>query len=147
MILAALGRTDEAVALLRRREQEYTGRLGKLYLTSLRALLEDNREESLKASDDIRRGSFRDPEGLYHLARQLGHMGETSMALEVLSRAISKGFFCYPAMLRDPWLDGLRGSQQFVDLVRKAQELHREALSAFLALGGDALLGTGAESY
>lgn len=147
MILAALGRTDEAITLLRRREAEYTGRLGKLYLTALRALLEGNRAESLQASDDIRRGTFRDPEGLYHLARQLSHMGETSMALEVLARAITKGFFCYPAMLRDPWLDRLRGSQQFVDLLRKAQELHREAVSSFLAGGGGALLGTGAESY
>ncbi len=63
------------------------------------------------------------------------------MALEMFSRAIDKGFFCYPAMLRDPWLDSLRGLNEFTDLLRKAQELHREAVQAFFALGGDAVLG------
>lgn len=45
LTLAALGRTDEAIAKLRQRE-EIIWRLGKLYLTSLRALLEGHREES-----------------------------------------------------------------------------------------------------
>ena len=63
------------------------------------------------------------------------------MALEMMSRAIDRGFFCYPAMLRDPWLDSLRGLTEFSDLLRKAQELHREAVQAFFVLGGDALLG------
>ncbi|HEY6249147.1 MAG TPA: protein kinase [Candidatus Angelobacter sp.] len=147
MILVALGRVDEAIELLRDREQGHSGRLGKLYLTALRALLEGKREESLKASDEFRRATFRDPEGLYYMARQLARLGEPAMALEMFSRAIDNGFFCYPAMLRDPWLDSLRASKEFVDLLRKAQELHREAVTSFLALGGDLLLGTAAERY
>lgn len=147
LILTALGRTEEAIAFLRRREQAHTGRLGKLYLISLRALLEGNRTESLDSNQDLRKATFRDPEGLYYVARQFANLGEQSIALEMISRAIHHGFFCYPAMLRDPWLDSLRGSKEFIDLMRKAQEMHREAISSYFALKGDMLLGNQAESY
>src|SRR5215510_5494844 len=143
--LAALGRPQEAISVLRQRE--LTGRLGKLLLNTLQTLLEGNREESLRLSEEMRNATFRDPEGLFYLARQCAYLGEQPMALEILSRVISKGFICYPALLRDPWLDSLRGSKGFVELLRKAQEMHREAVKSFHALGGDVLLGTQPESY
>lgn len=147
LALTALGRIDEAVATLRQRELAKPWRLGKLYLTSLRALLEGNREEGLQASEELRKATFRDPEGMYYLARQLSYLGQGAEALEMLSRAIEHGFFCYPAMVRDPWLDGLRGRPDFTELLRKSQQLHREASAVFLAAGGDTLLGMGAEGY
>lgn len=50
-------------------------------------------------------------------------------------------------LLRDPWLDPLRGSKEFIDLLRKAQEVHCEAVQSYLALGGEALLGAQPERY
>jgi serine/threonine protein kinase/tetratricopeptide (TPR) repeat protein len=147
MALASLGRVDEAIIMLREREQTKPWRLGKLYLTSLRALLEDRRTESLEASEELMKTTFRDPEGMYYQARQFSYLGQDAKALSMLSRAIDNGFFCYPAMIRDPWLDALRGRTEFTDLLRKAQELHREAMRAFLAAGGESLLGMQAESY
>ncbi|HEY6306954.1 MAG TPA: protein kinase [Candidatus Angelobacter sp.] len=142
LILASLGRVDQALALLRENERDDAGRLGRLYLTSLRALLEGNRGESVQATNELRKAAFRDPEGLFYLARQLAYLGEQPMALEMFSSAVDRGYFCYPAMLRDPWLDSLRGVKEFTDLLRKAQELHREAAQSFYALGGDAVLGS-----
>src|SRR5260370_40271373 len=72
LALAMLGRVEEAVSLLRQRELAKPWRLGKLFLTSLRALLEGEREESLAASEELMQATFRDPEGMYYLARQLG---------------------------------------------------------------------------
>jgi len=46
--LAMLGRSDEAIALLNRTEPPKSWRLGRLYVTSLRALLEGKRAESLQ---------------------------------------------------------------------------------------------------
>jgi hypothetical protein len=66
---------------------------------------------------------------------------------EMLSRAIDRGFFCYPAMVRDPWLDPLRARSEFTNLLRKSNQLHRDASAAFLAAGGDSLLGIRAEGY
>jgi eukaryotic-like serine/threonine-protein kinase len=142
LCLAALGRGEDALASLEQREPLPGGRLGELYLTSLRTLIEGDRDKSLQASDEFRQATFRDPEGLFYMARQVAYLGETPLALELLSRAIARGFFCYPAMLRDPWLDSLRSSKEFSDLLRKANELHREAVQSFIALGGDVLLGT-----
>ena len=145
--LAALGRLQDAITVLQEKEQIHTGRLGKLLLNTLQTLLEGKRDESLRLSEEMRNATFRDPEGLFYLARQCAYLGDQPMALEILSRVINKGFMCYPAFLRDPWLDSLRGSQEFVELLRKAQEMHREAVRSFLALGGDVLLGTQPESY
>ena len=147
LALAALGRVDEAITMLREREQIKPWRLGKLYLTSLRALLEDKRAESLEASEELMKTTFRDPEGMYYQARQFSYLGQDTKALSMLSRAIDNGFYCYPAMIRDPWLDTLRGRTEFTDLLRKAQELHRKAQRAFLAAGGESLLGMQSESY
>jgi eukaryotic-like serine/threonine-protein kinase len=147
MILMTMGRSEEALAVLHRKEEIHAGRLGGLYLASLRALLQGNRDESVRASDEIGQSSFRDPEGLFYQGRQLAYQGEKPMALEMLARAVHKGFFCYPALLRDPWLDSLRGAPEFVDLLRHAQEMYRNAVRAFFELGGDTLLGTQVESY
>ena len=144
--LAMVGRTEEAIAKLRQRE-EIIWRLGKLYITSLRALLEGNPEESLKACDELRKATFRDPEGIYYLARQLSFLGEQDRALETLSRAINHGFFCYPAMVHDPWLDSIRTRSEFTALLRQANQLQREASAAFVAGGGDTLLGLRPDAY
>jgi len=145
--LTALGRIEEALAILRQRELAKPWRLAKLLLTSLRSLLEGNREESLEASEEMRRATFRDPEGMYYLARQFSYLGRAEEALEMLSRAIDHGFFCYPAMVRDPWLDSLRARPDFTELLRKSQQLHREASASFFAARGDTLLGIRAEGY
>jgi serine/threonine protein kinase len=145
--LVGLGRLEEAVALLRQREAEKPWRLGWLYLTSLRAQLEGKREESLEANTEIRKSTFRDPEGIFYYARQLSYFRLEDEALETLSRSIDSGFFCYPAMVRDPWLDPLRSRPEFTAILRKCQQLHREASAAFLSFGGDTLLGLPAESY
>ena len=141
LALAMLGRTEDAIAFLKKREQPKSWRLGKLFVTSLRALLEGNRAESLRDSDELLAATFRDPEGWYYLARQLSYLSEAERAFIALSRAVDWGFFCYPAMARDPWLDPLRGYPEFKRILAKAHKVHDEALAAFDAGKGPALLG------
>jgi len=147
LALAMLGRVEEAVSLLQQRELAKPWRLGKLYLTSLRTLLEGKREESLAVSEELMQATFRDPEGMYYLARQLAYLDQEAQALEMLSRAVNGGFFCHSAMLRDPWLDSLRTRTELKALLNKAQQLHREASAAFVAGGGASLLGIHSEGY
>jgi hypothetical protein len=137
--LAMLGRVDEAIALLKERENVHS-RLGKLYLISLRALLEGDRAESLKASDELLSATFRDPEGWYYLARQLSYLSEADRAFIALAKC-ADGFFCYSTLAGDPWLDPLRGYPAFKQILRKTQMQHQEALTVFQAEGGPALLG------
>jgi non-specific serine/threonine protein kinase len=147
IVLAMLGRVEEAVSLLRQCELAKPLRLGKLFLTSLRAFLEGNREEGREASAELMKATFRDPEGMYYIARQFSYFREEDPALDMLSRAIDNGFFCHQAMVRDPWLDALRARPEFTDLLRKAHQLQREASAAFLTGGGPALLGIRSEGY
>ena len=44
-------------------------------------------------------------------------------------------------MVREPWLDPLRGLPEFTALLRKAHAPYLEAHNAFLAVGGATLLG------
>jgi tetratricopeptide (TPR) repeat protein len=147
LVLGMTGRVEEAVSMLQQRELDKPWRLGKLYLTSLRTLLEGKCEESLAVSQELMQATFRDPEGMYYLGRQFAYLHEEAQALEILSRAVDNGFFCHQAFLRDPWLDSLRTRTEFTALLGKAHQLHREALTAFLAGGGPSLLGIYSEGY
>lgn len=84
---------------------------------------------------------FKDPEGLFYTARHLAHLGQHDDALETLACPTMRGFHCYPALARDPWLDTLRGSLRFVEVLRQSAALNREARAAFVAAGGDKVLG------
>ena len=141
LALASLGRVGEAIELLRSSEQRNLPRFGKLFLVSLRALLEGKREESLQASRELMQAAFRDPEGNYQLARQVAYLNQSAEALQLLARAVEGGFFCYSTMARDPWLDSLRGTKELPRLLRMAEKRHHEAVEIFFNSGGTALLG------
>ncbi|HEY6332860.1 MAG TPA: winged helix-turn-helix domain-containing protein [Blastocatellia bacterium] len=50
-----------------------------------------------------------DPEALYKIAQAYAVLGDQPSSLRVLGRAIDGGFFCYPYMVRDPLMAGIRG--------------------------------------
>ncbi len=61
--LGMLGRVDEAIALLKEKEPSVQEQLGKMFMISLRLLLEGNRDASLQAIDERFITAIRDPEG------------------------------------------------------------------------------------
>ena len=139
--LAMLGRVEEAIAMLKEKELVVPERLGQVFMSSLRTLLEGNREASLQASDLLISGGFKDPEGKYYLARQLAALNDAVRATFVLESTVDGGYFCYPQMASDPWLDPLRADAGFKRILEKAQALHQEAIEVFRAEGGPPLLG------
>jgi len=137
-----MGRTLEAITVLKQRElEDIPYELIRLYIVSLRALLDGNRRESLEIAEQAISSHFLGPEELFYFARQIAYLGEQERVLAVLRQAIDGGFFCVPALTRDPWLDPLRTQAGFQDLLQRAQARHREALIAFNAEGGDRVLG------
>jgi hypothetical protein len=108
---------------------------------SLRNMLEGNREASLAATNELIERGFKDPEGTYYLARQLACLRDAGGAIRVLNNSVEGGYFCYPQMASDPWLDPIRGDVGFRRILDRAQELHREAIEVFRAEGGPRLLG------
>jgi DNA-binding winged helix-turn-helix (wHTH) protein/tetratricopeptide (TPR) repeat protein len=136
-----LGRAEEALAVLRDLEPKIPTRL-RDFILAARTLLEGRPAESIAAVGRVVASDFRDPEGLFYLSRHLAHLNETGAALDLFERVVAGGFFCFPAMARDPWLDALRKKPAFARLLRQAQVQHQAALEAFKHLGGDQMLGT-----
>jgi serine/threonine protein kinase/tetratricopeptide (TPR) repeat protein len=139
--LAYLGREQEALTLLRKGEHEFQQELIRNYLMSLRALLEGKQAESLKATDRAVRLIHKGGEELYYMVRQLAYLGETTRAIQELERSVEYGFFCYQAMVRDPWLNSLRSDQEFMRILQGARRRHDQARQMFLDHGGERLLG------
>jgi non-specific serine/threonine protein kinase len=138
LALLTLGRREEALAAL-----EDVGpalpHLLKLYVNALTHLIRNEREESLA---NVRKlAGIHDPEGRYYAARHLAHLGDPDTALSLLTGVVEDGFFCVPALARDPWLDSLRGTPEFAAIVRRAEARHRQALISFLTAEGDRVLG------
>ena len=103
-------------------------------------MLEGDTGASVDAVERIVSSPFSDPEGLYNLARHLAHLNRVDSALNLLERVVAGGFFCYPAMLRDPWLEPIRTIPGFTKLLKKVEGKHRAAESEFRKLGGNQAL-------
>jgi DNA-binding winged helix-turn-helix (wHTH) protein/tetratricopeptide (TPR) repeat protein len=138
--LAALGRAAEAVPVLRRLE-ERTGTRMRDFMIAARTLLEGAASESIAAIDRIVASGFSDPEALFYLTRHLAHLNEPNRGLELFRRVVAGGFFCFPAMVRDPWLDALRGRREFARLLRQARARHRAAEATLERVKGESALG------
>jgi serine/threonine protein kinase/tetratricopeptide (TPR) repeat protein len=143
--LAALGRTSEAIARARELEEASLPTLYRSYVRGLRCLFEGNRTEAAEAFAIVTgRSPVRDPCALYYLGRIMAYLGDSTRALDYLGRAVKGGFFCFPWMTRDPWVDSLRHLPAFRRLLDDCESRHRQALDAFVRAGGDRLLGLSA---
>ncbi|MBI1898943.1 MAG: protein kinase [Acidobacteria bacterium] len=142
--LAMLGREQEAADALRAntRVPAFT----REFMEPLQLIFEGRKDESLRCLRGLldrvttSRGLLYDPEGIYHVARQLAWCGERAEALEYLGVTVEQGFYCFPAFLRDPWLDSLRSDLAFNAILRRAEERYREAVAAFYRASGDRVL-------
>jgi eukaryotic-like serine/threonine-protein kinase len=139
--LVAMGENQIALSKLRERERSggATGAVQGI-MRSLRAYLEDNREECLNAIAAADTAIRRDPETLFYSARQLARINETDRAISALSTAVHRGFLCASAISRDPWFDPLRSLPRYVELIHEAERRRIETHAAFLAAGGEQVI-------
>jgi TolB-like protein/tetratricopeptide (TPR) repeat protein len=143
LALAHIGRGEDAVAALRPLEEKTKTRM-RDFMAAARTMIEGDTPASLAAVQRIITSPFGDPEALYYLSRHLARLNERDSALDVFQRAVDGGFFCYPAMLTDPWLDSLRTDTRFQTLLARAEAQHREAEESFNAAQGARILGASA---
>jgi hypothetical protein len=140
--MSQLGREPDAIQLLRERLQEPSSLpLICLHGRSLLALLESRAEDSVREAESYLQGGCRDPESLYYIARQFAYCGMRARALEILNQVAEQGYVCFPVLARDPWLDSLRGENDFTRVLRTAETSYQDAAQAFLAAAGDRILG------
>jgi DNA-binding winged helix-turn-helix (wHTH) protein/tetratricopeptide (TPR) repeat protein len=140
--LAEVGRKDEALPALRALEEQTKTRM-RDFMTAARTMIEGDAAGSVAAVGRIVASAFSDPEGLFYLTRHLARLNQVDSALELFERVVSGGFFCYPAMLSDPWLEPVRKKPQFATLLGKAEQQHQRAERQFTRLEGARILGIG----
>ncbi len=113
------------------------------FVMAARTMIEGDAAGSVAAVGRIVASEFSDPEGLFYLTRHLARLNQVDAALELFERVVGGGFFCYPAMLSDPWLEPVRKRPQFAKLLGRAEQHHQVAEREFARLEGDRILGIG----
>ncbi len=145
--LIVLGRRTEALDVLKRRETDIGSQrapIVRLLLPLLRTLAEGGRDRdvaALEARFDMLMAVDWDPEGTFRFGLYLAQAGGLQRAVALIDRAITRGYACYPALMRDPWLDALRGRPDFGRLLKAAKTRHDEAREAFRRASGEEVLG------
>ncbi|HKW99602.1 MAG TPA: protein kinase [Bryobacteraceae bacterium] len=137
--LAGTGREREAEAVLKEWDSKDLLPINQLFRKALGALFEGRKEECIEATMQVI-ALFTDPEGIFYMVRQLAYFGEADKSLSILRRAVEGGFYCFPVLARDPWLDPLRGNPEFASILRLAERHSEEALTAFHKAGGNHVL-------
>jgi serine/threonine protein kinase len=141
--LPLLGRQNEAIASFREMESRPLPGTIRDMMRACRLVMEGNREESFKIAQTFFYKHF-DPEGLYFTARVLARLDEPIASLDLLDRIVGQGFYCSSILMRDPWMDSIRGRSRFAEVVRRADERTREAHDEFIRLDGHRLLALNA---
>jgi serine/threonine protein kinase/tetratricopeptide (TPR) repeat protein len=137
--LPLVGRQDEAIAAYQEMENRaLPGRIRELMRAS-RLALQGDKDEGMKVVDSFWQKDF-DPEGLYFTARVLAKLGENDASLKMLNRVIDGGFYCATIMLRDPWLDSVRGTSALHQIIDRAAARSHDAEDEFRRLGGEKIL-------
>lgn len=130
LALASAGQTRDAIAALRWRERESADLKTAPYMTSLRALLEDKRDESIAALDQASVLQL-DGEAMYYIARSYAKLGLHERFHSAMERVVDGGFFCYDTYLADPWLDTVRRDARVAALLARAHSGMLRARAAF----------------
>ena len=138
-----MGRQEEAIAGVRKALAHLPGSIEDRIVEAQLAAIEDRGEDCLHHVRAVLDSGFHDPEGLLLHVRELAYVGARHEALALLERVVQGGYHCPAALTRDPWLDSLRSSPEFVRLVRQAEAGHARAAEAYVGAGGERILGVG----
>jgi TolB-like protein len=139
--LAALGRRDEALAILDGLDRTNVPRVFRLVVRSIRLLLSEGERDPAIVEEATRAHS--DPEALFMIATFFAALGRKERALDVMRGVVESGFFVTPALEGDPLLASVRADPGFAAIVEAADAGRREALRIFEQAGGPRLLGLG----
>ena len=134
------GKIDEVVSTLKAmgsgdRAGWYGSGLQRLLaaLTGDRATVEEGLDHEV--------APMRDPEGIFYWALLTMMVGDTDRTIELLGMTLERGWCCFQAIAGEPMLDDLRSDPRLSAIVREMESRQQEAAAAFVAAGGESLIG------
>jgi tetratricopeptide (TPR) repeat protein len=95
-----------------------------LSVTGIKASIEGNIEEGIDAARKFEQANITDAEAWYHFAGNYGLLGDRDGCVRALQRAVDGGYFNYPFMLTDPFLDSVRDDPEFQHILEMAKVKH-----------------------
>jgi len=131
LVMAMLGDEKQAIKDLRETMDRNPDRQFRAYHQGLLGALEGDHESARRAGNTIVEHN-RDPEALFYVTRSFARIGDVDRALEVLER-LSRSFFSPFTLEHDPWLEPLRSSPRFAEILRAAKERHAQARAVWSA--------------
>jgi hypothetical protein len=90
----------------------------------MKAFIEGNIEEGIDAARKFEQANIADAEAWYHFAENYGLLGDRDGCIRALQRAVDGGFFNYPSMLTDSFLDSVREDPEFQRILEMAKAKH-----------------------
>jgi serine/threonine protein kinase/Flp pilus assembly protein TadD len=95
-----------------------------LVATTFKALIQGNIKEGLHATHKLEQANIADAEGWYYWAGNYGLLGDRAGCIRALQRAVDGGYFNYPFMLTDSFLDPVRNHPEFQRILEMAKAKH-----------------------
>jgi hypothetical protein len=87
---------------------------------------------------------FREPKGLFYLARHCGMLNAAGPVIHLVRRARLGGFWSSCTLERDPACAGIRNGPEFDDELQEARRLESHACQVFRQALGHAFVPQGA---
>lgn len=84
--------------------------------------------------DKLEQADLADSEAWYYWASFYGLLGDRDGCIRCLRRAVDSGFFNYPFMLTDSFLDSVRDDPEFQNILQKAKKKHLAFKKRFFEL-------------
>jgi hypothetical protein len=141
-ILEKLGAGGMGV-LYRAIEKEPESSSGR-WARAMKAALEGRREEGLAVLRKSNEAGMVDGEQRYHFANIHCLLGDGDGCLRGLQAAVNGGFFNYPFLLRDSFLDPVRSDPTFQRILAQAKAKHESFKGRFFSSGAQPNIGQAA---
>ena len=129
--LFRMGKEDQAVEYFNRCINMNPDGLQALWVTCMKAYIEGNIDVGLEAARQFELVNIVDTEAWYHFAGNYGLLGDRDGCVRALQRAVDGGFFNYPFMLKDFFLDSMREDEEFLMVLQEAREKHESFQKSF----------------
>ncbi len=104
-----------------------------LWVTGIKAAIEGNIEVGLDAARKFEQFNIADAEAWLHFAENYALLGDKDGCVRTLQRAVDGGFFNYPFILTDSFLDSVRDDPEFQDILKMAKAKHEAFKKRFFS--------------
>ena len=102
-------------------KSEPNGTLGR-WSKAMLDYIDNKKVDGLKMIGSLETSNVFDAEQIYNYANLYGLYGEKKDCVRLLKKAIDGGFYCYPYMLKDSFLDPVRSDEEFKSVLSYAKK-------------------------